>query len=187
MGGGGGDNDDDNDDSNVQHTTNGRRVVAIDQGTTSTRCIAYRMSDDCCDVIPVKSAQLTHEQIHPKPGWVEHDPEEILERVANCYEDVAGETEQSLTTVGITNQRETIVAWDSETQKPLHNAIVWCDVRTAEIVSRFSEKEKQLVLEKNRNANIDVLFRDENAVVARKFEGCSTGCGARHVAIWDHR
>ena len=147
-GGGGGDNDDDNDDSNVQHTTNGRRVVAIDQGTTSTRCIAYRMSDDCCDVIPVKSAQLTHEQIHPKPGWVEHDPEEILERVANCYEDVAGETEQSLTTVGITNQRETIVAWDSETQKPLHNAIVWCDVRTAEIVSRFSEKEKQLVLEK---------------------------------------
>ena len=129
-------------------------IVAIDQGTTSTRVIKYELlgihyqerDGAKKDLRAIKSAQYAHKQIHPKPGWVEHDPEEIIENIKKCYKEVGGWDYCQV--VGITNQRETIVAWDSETMKPLHNAIVWCDVRTAEIVSRFSEKEKRLVFQK---------------------------------------
>lgn len=128
-------------------------LLAIDQGTTSTRVIKYELlgfhykerDGERKDLRPIQSAQHPHKQIHPKPGWVEHDPEEIIENIKKCYREVGGAFTMA---VGITNQRETIVAWDSETMKPLHNAIVWCDARTAEIVSRFSEKEKHMVFQK---------------------------------------
>ena len=129
-------------------------IVAIDQGTTSTRVIKYELLGFVYkerdgakkDLRAIKSAQYAHKQIHPKPGWVEHDPEEIIENIKKCYKEVGGW--DYFQVVGITNQRETIVAWDSETMKPSHNAIVWCDARTAEIVARFSEEDKRLVFEK---------------------------------------
>jgi glycerol kinase len=144
-------------------------ILAVDQGTTSTRVIAYELRTttttattktmnaqqqprDGKDLFPIDSSQRSHKQIHPKPGWVEHDPEEIIENIKKCHADVVSKLPPSRRgdkmPVGITNQRETIVAWDSETMKPLHNAIVWCDARTAEIVARFSEEEKRLVFEK---------------------------------------
>ncbi len=106
-------------------------VAAIDQGTTSTRCIVYS-----ADGAPLGVSQEEHRQIFPKPGWVEHDASEILaktERVVAGALDMAGIAPSRLLGLGITNQRETVVAWDRETGKPLGNAIVWQDTRTDDL------------------------------------------------------
>jgi len=135
-------------------------VLAIDQGTTSSRVIAYDRLSREQELVCVHSYQLEHEQIHEKPGWVEHSPLEIVRNIERCLEKVLEAimndsnyeyldlNEMSAIPVGITNQRETVVAWDSVTKEPLMNAIVWCDVRTSEICQRFSENEKKIVLEK---------------------------------------
>ncbi|MFF5989974.1 glycerol kinase GlpK [Prauserella flavalba] len=107
-------------------------VAAIDQGTTSTRCILFDDSGT-----PVASAQREHAQLLPRPGWVEHDPREIW---ANTREVVgealarAGVSSTDIAAVGITNQRETTVVWDRRTGEPVYNAIVWQDTRTDRLV-----------------------------------------------------
>ncbi len=112
-------------------------VGAIDQGTTSSRFIIF---DDSGRI--VGQSQEEHRQIFPRPGWVEHDPGEIIEsiwRVIGRALADAGLTAKDLTAVGITNQRETTVAWDRRTGLPLHNAIVWQDTRTAAICRALAE------------------------------------------------
>ena len=111
-------------------------VAAIDQGTTSTRCIVFDRQGQI-----VSLAQKEHKQIYPQPGWVEHDPEEIwrntLEVVALAR--IKGKLlVQDIVAVGITNQRETTVVWNRRTGKPYYNAIVWQDMRTADLVAQFS-------------------------------------------------
>ncbi len=106
-------------------------VAAIDQGTTSTRCMIFNHSGEAVGV-----HQLEHEQIYPKPGWVEHDPLEIWARTQDVVKGAlkaAGATATDIAAVGITNQRETTVIWDKTTGKPLYNAIVWQDTRTDKI------------------------------------------------------
>ncbi len=106
-------------------------VASIDQGTTSTRCMIFDHAG-----LPVASAQIEHEQIFPQAGWVEHDPEEIWTNTQKCIEDAlkkANLTSADIAAVGITNQRETSVVWDKATGKPIYNAIVWQDTRTAAI------------------------------------------------------
>jgi glycerol kinase len=109
---------------------------AIDQGTTSSRFIVFDKQGAIVSV-----AQKEHKQIYPQPGWVEHDPMEIL---ANTNEVVgaalarANLTANDLAAVGITNQRETTVLWDKATGKPLCNALVWMDTRTDQLVHRFA-------------------------------------------------
>jgi glycerol kinase len=86
--------------------------------------------------------QMEHEQIYPKPGWVEHDPMEIWARTQDVVKEAlrkAGATADDIAAVGITNQRETTVVWDKNTGKPYHNAIVWQDTRTDKIVNEFAE------------------------------------------------
>jgi glycerol kinase len=103
-------------------------VAAIDQGTTSSRCIVF----DANGTI-VSTAQREHRQIYPRPGWVEHDAEEIWGNVEFVVREslaVAGITPGQLAAVGITNQRETTVVWDRATGRPVHHAIVWQDTRT---------------------------------------------------------
>ncbi len=103
-------------------------VVAIDQGTTSTRCIVF---DHAGQVIA--QDQKEHRQIFPKPGWVEHDPHEIRQRTEEVVAGALGQAKlakDDLAAVGITNQRETTILWDRRTGKPLYNAIVWQDTRT---------------------------------------------------------
>jgi glycerol kinase len=111
-------------------------IGAIDQGTTSTRFMVF---DQSARIVAV--AQKEHEQIFPKPGWVEHDPLEILRRT----QEVIGEALQKrglrasdFAAIGITNQRETTVLWERKTGKPVANAIVWQDTRVGEDVARFS-------------------------------------------------
>jgi glycerol kinase len=105
-------------------------ILAIDQGTTSTRAIVFNEHLKISGL-----AQAEFVQIYPRPGWVEHDPEEIwLTTIATCRDAMAaaGVTAPDIAAIGITNQRETVVIWDRNTGKPIQNAIVWQDRRTAE-------------------------------------------------------
>ena len=104
-------------------------AAAIDQGTTSTRFMVF---DHGGQVVSVD--QKEHEQIFPKPGWVEHDANEIWQRTQEMISAGVGKTQASdIAAVGITNQRETTVVWDRTTGEPVHNAIVWQDTRTDQI------------------------------------------------------
>jgi len=112
-------------------------VVAIDQGTTSTRAIVF---DHAGNV--VSTGQLEHRQIFPHPGWVEHDPLEIWTNTREVIGVALGQaniTRHSVVAVGITNQRETTVVWDRRTGEPVYNAIVWQDTRTQSIVDRIAD------------------------------------------------
>ena len=105
-----------------------RFVAAIDQGTTSSRCIIF---DSDSRIVAVD--QREHQQIFPRPGWVEHDAAEIWARVTQVVSGAlakAGLSATQITALGITNQRETTVVWDRRTGRPVHNAIVWQDTRT---------------------------------------------------------
>jgi glycerol kinase len=111
-------------------------VGAIDQGTTSSRFIVFDRSGRI-----VSSAQKEHEQIYPKPGWVEHDPEEIWRRTQEVIQEAMGARglrPEDLAAIGITNQRETTVVWHKKTGKPVYNAIVWQDTRVAAAVAEFA-------------------------------------------------
>ncbi|MDH3606732.1 MAG: glycerol kinase GlpK [Acidimicrobiia bacterium] len=111
-------------------------VGALDQGTTSTRFMVF---DHSGAVVAV--AQQEHEQIFPQPGWVEHDPAEIQRRMMSVIEQglqTAGLAASDLAAIGITNQRETAVVWDRVTGEAVHNAIVWQDTRTADLVDALA-------------------------------------------------
>ncbi len=116
-------------------------IGAIDQGTTSTRFMIF---DHSGKVIAVD--QKEHKQIYPKPGWVEHDPVEIWMRTQEVIAGAltkASLTAKDLAAIGVTNQRETTVVWDRATGKPIYNAIVWQDTRTAEICNRLAKQGGQ--------------------------------------------
>jgi glycerol kinase len=113
-----------------------RFVLAIDQGTTSSRAILF----DVCGR-PAGAAQREHTQVFPQSAWVEHDAEEIWERVVGCVAgalEAAGVGPGDVAAVGITNQRETVVVWDAATGKPLHNALVWQDQRGAPLCEELA-------------------------------------------------
>lgn len=109
-----------------------RYLAAIDQGTTSSRCIVF---DADGTIVAVDQAE--HEQIFPRPGWVEHDPSEVwhqVQAVTRGALDRAGLSRADLSAVGITNQRETTLLWDATTGEPVGNAIVWQDTRTDRLI-----------------------------------------------------
>jgi glycerol kinase len=113
-------------------------VLAIDQGTTSSRAILFDHDGGI-----VSSGQREHEQIFPKPGWVEHDPREIWTNVRDVVVEALKQANASATdvkAVGITNQRETTVVWNKRTGDPVSNAIVWQDTRTQPIVDRLAKE-----------------------------------------------
>jgi len=102
-------------------------ILAIDQGTTGSRAVLYRI-----DGTVAGSAYREFSQYFPRPGWVEHDPMELWTNVVGCVRDVLGCTPGArVVCIGVTNQRETVVVWDGSTGEPLHNAIVWQCRRTA--------------------------------------------------------
>jgi glycerol kinase len=110
-------------------------VAAIDQGTTSSRCIVFDASGTIVAV-----AQREHRQMFPRPGWVEHDAEEIWDCVRQVTREAVGEAgADRLAAIGITNQRETTLVWDRATGRPVHPAIVWQDTRTDVQLRRFDE------------------------------------------------
>jgi glycerol kinase len=113
-------------------------VAAVDQGTTSTRCILFDREGAV-----VASDQREHRQLYPQPGWVEHDPEEIWQRtreVIGAAMQKSGLDARSVAAVGVTNQRETTVVWDRRTGRPYANAIVWQDTRTDRICGELARE-----------------------------------------------
>src|SRR3954467_15887568 len=105
-------------------------ILAIDQGTTSTRAIVFDATGR-----PAASAQKELPQIFPRPGWVEHDPDEIWRATVEVCRGALASARleaRALAGIGITNQRETTVVWDRAAGQPIHNAIVWQDRRTAD-------------------------------------------------------
>jgi glycerol kinase len=116
-------------------------VIALDQGTTSTRAIVFDRRGR-----PVAQAQREHEQILPRPGWVEHDAEEIWTNAQWCITAALGQaglTADRCAGLGITNQRETTIVWDRRTGRPIHRALVWQDTRTQTAIDRIAEGDPE--------------------------------------------
>ena len=113
-------------------------ICSIDQGTTSTRAILFNHSGEISF-----SSQVEHKQYYPKPGWVEHDADEIWQNTLKVLVDVSKQADlkkSKIVSIGITNQRETVVAWDWLTGEPLCRAIVWQDQRTSDFIDELMEK-----------------------------------------------
>jgi glycerol kinase len=112
-------------------------IAAIDQGTTSTRCIIFNKEGQ-----PLGCHQMEHEQIFPKPGWVEHNPNEIWARTQDVIREAmkqVGAQPEDIAAIGVTNQRETTVVWDKVSGKIFYNAIVWQDTRTDGIIADLGQ------------------------------------------------
>ncbi len=111
-------------------------ILALDQGTTSSRALLFDG-----DLRPVRIAQEEFPQIFPASGWVEHDPEAIwATTLATAKRALDGLAPEEVAALGITNQRETTLVWDRETGRPVHNAIVWQDRRTAPLCETLSQE-----------------------------------------------
>jgi glycerol kinase len=133
-----------------------KHILAIDQGTTSTRAIVFDSSGR-----PVASAQKELPQIFPRPGWVEHDPEEIWRATVEVCRGALVEAEldaRALAGIGITNQRETTVVWDRATGKPVHNAIVWQDRRTSDMCARLKRDGHEKAVAERTGLLLDPYF-----------------------------
>jgi glycerol kinase len=134
----------------------GRFILAIDQGTTSTRAIVFDAK-----LKPVASAQQEFKQYFPASGWVEHDPEEIWKTVlATCRGALkkAKLAASDLAAIGITNQRETTLVWDRKTGKAIHRAIVWQDRRTADICAALKEAGQEAAFTRKTGLLLDPYF-----------------------------
>jgi len=131
-------------------------LVAIDQGTTSTRAIVFDLA-----LALVASAQQEFKQIYPGPGLVEHDPEEIWATTVSTVRDAmakAGARAADVVALGITNQRETTIVWDRSTGRPIHNAIVWQDRRTAEACARLRQAGHEEMVTARTGLLLDPYF-----------------------------
>ena len=129
-------------------------IVALDQGTTSSRALLIDENGKLKGV-----QQKEFKQIYPKQGWVEHDPNEILSTQIQVFEELVGSiSPEDIISIGITNQRETTVIWDSETGKPLYNAIVWQDKRTSNICDQMKKDGLESYVKENTGLVIDSYF-----------------------------
>ena len=131
-------------------------LVAIDQGTTSSRAILFNLSG-----APVYTSQLEFTQYFPKNGWVEHDPEEIWSTTKKTLKNVINKAKNlkgNVLAIGITNQRETTVLWDKKTGKAVYNAIVWQDRRQAEFCKKLKKQNKETIIFNKTGLLIDSYF-----------------------------
>jgi glycerol kinase len=131
-------------------------VLAIDQGTTSTRSIVFDRNAN-----PVASDRHEFTQLYPQRGWVEHDPEDIWRDTCETLRNALLQAKigaGDLTAIGITNQRETVIVWDRETGKPVHNAIVWQDRRTARFCDALREQGAEQTIRDRTGLLVDPYF-----------------------------
>ena len=130
-------------------------ILALDQGTTSSRAILY--NQDCQ---PIHVAQKEFKQIFPEPGWVEHNAEEIWHTQRDVMHEVIGKLEgnEPIAAIGITNQRETTVVWERSTGKPIYNAIVWQDRRTADYCEQLKAGGHEKTITEKTGLLIDAYF-----------------------------
>ena len=131
-------------------------LLALDQGTTSSRAILFGLDGGIVSV-----AQQEFEQHFPDDGWVEHDAEEIWQTQLQTSQDAiskAGAAPEQIAAIGITNQRETTIVWDRSTGKPLHRAIVWQDRRVASLTDRLKEEGLEPTVREKTGLVLDPYF-----------------------------
>ena len=131
-------------------------IIAIDQGTTSSRAILFNTAG-----VPIFKSQLEFKQYFPKNGWVEHNPEEIWKTTKKVLLKaiyMSKKLKGVVLTIGISNQRETTIMWDRVTGKPVYNAIVWQDRRTANFCNKFKSKKRERIINKKTGLLIDPYF-----------------------------
>ncbi|PIQ47979.1 MAG: glycerol kinase [Cytophagales bacterium CG12_big_fil_rev_8_21_14_0_65_40_12] len=136
--------------------SNRKFIIALDQGTTSSRSVLFDQKGQIVDI-----AQQEFTQIFPKSGWVEHDPMEILSSQMETLSNLIKKNDVSaneIAAIGITNQRETTVVWDKTTGKPVYNAIVWQDKRTANICERLKKEGYEAYIRENTGLMVDSYF-----------------------------
>jgi glycerol kinase len=157
-------------------------ILALDQGTTSSRAIIFNHAGEI-----ETAAQREFEQIFPQPGWVEHDPNEIWSSQAGVATEALsriGVNSRNLAGIGITNQRETTVVWDRRTGEPIHNAIVWQDRRTSEFCDRLNEEGKTDLFQKKTGLVIDAYFSGTKVRwILENVSGARAKAEAGHLAF----
>src|SRR5213079_1078557 len=127
-------------------------ILALDQGTTSSRAILFDHGGNILHV-----AQKEFRQIFPKAGWVEHDPEEIWTSQRDVAKEIFNKVD-AVHAIGITNQRETTVVWDRRTGQPIYNAIVWQDRRTSEFCDQLKAQGHEQLVQQKTGLVIDAYF-----------------------------
>lgn len=131
-------------------------IAALDQGTTSSRCIIF---DRYCNI--VSKSQKEFKQIYPKPGWVEHNPQDIIKTQINVFHDALKKAQiepQDIAAIGIANQRETVIVWDKISGRPIYNAIVWQCRRTADMIEKLSKQGLADMIYKKTGLVMDAYF-----------------------------
>lgn len=131
-------------------------ILSLDQGTSSSRAIVFDHAGNICSV-----AQREFEQIFPESGWVEHNPHQIWASQASVVAEAISKIDingKNITAIGITNQRETTIVWDVETDEPVYNAIVWQDRRTAEYCDKLRADGKDGIIRAKTGLMIDAYF-----------------------------
>ena len=128
-------------------------ILAIDQGTTSTRAMLFDAQGQVR-----QTAQIELTQYYPQPGWVEHDPEQIWQSVVSTCREAAAAADGPIAAIGIANQRETTVLWDRATGRPVYNAIVWQDRRTAELCAHWRSEGLAETVAQRTGLVIDPYF-----------------------------
>ena len=160
-------------------------ILALDQGTTSSRAIVFDRAGRVKAV-----AQKEFPQIFPKPGWVEHDAEAIWKTqlaTAKAALRKAKLTAKQIAAIGITNQRETTLLWDRQTGKPIHHAIVWQDRRTAKDCDRLKAAGHAPAIRRKTGLVIDAYFSATKiAWLLKHVKGARLGA-AGPVGVWHHR
>ena len=134
----------------------GKYIMALDQGTTSSRCIIFDQEGKICGM-----AQKEFDQIYPQPGWVEQNPREIWSSQFSVLTEasaVSGVNPEHIAAIGITNQRETTIVWDRKTGEPVYNAIVWQCRRTAEMIDRLKAEGFDQVIRERTGLIPDAYF-----------------------------
>ncbi len=135
---------------------NNRYILTIDQSTSATKAIIFDNKGRL-----IHRYNISHKQYYPKPGWVEHDPEEIFDNTLKAIKGVTKESGVSLSEViaiSITNQRETALVWDRKTGKPIYNAIVWQCKRSADICERLEKEGLGLMIKEKSGLNLSPYF-----------------------------
>lgn len=157
-------------------------ILAIDQGTTSSRALAF---DEHAAIVSVAQAEFP--QIYPQPGWVEHDPEAIWATTLKTARDVIARVEAAkceVVAIGITNQRETTVVWDRRNLAPIHNAIVWQDRRTADVCAALKEKGREEEIQQKTGLLLDPYFSATKiAYILDKVDGARRRASEGELAV----
>src|SRR5258707_15482483 len=157
-------------------------ILALDQGTTSSRALLFDQEGAVRSV-----AQSEFEQIFPKPGWVEHNPDQIASsQIAVALEALAqaGAKASDVAAIGITNQRETRIVWDRETGEPVYNAIVWQDRRTAEFCDSLRERGDGELIQSKTGLIPDAYFSGSKVNwILNNVDGARAKAGAGKLAF----